>query len=79
MEQEQPIEEKYREQMRELGRLINDYFNPTGERVTGFALFVFPFGQGADHRSNYISNSNREDMIATLKEFIARVEGRYHE
>lgn len=79
MEKEQPVEPKYREQMNELGRLINEFFNPDGNKKTGFALFVFPFGQGDDHRSNYISNANREDMLATLKEFIARAEGRYVE
>lgn len=79
MEKEQPIEEKYREQMRDLGRLIDQYFNPDGVKVTGFALLVFPFGSGDDHRSNYISNANREDMLATMKEFIARAEGRHHE
>ena len=41
---------------------------------------VFPFGQpNGKHRANYLSNANREDMLATMKEFIARAEGRYVE
>jgi hypothetical protein len=45
----------------------------------GFALLIFKFGQGADHRCNYVSNAEREDMLATMKEFIAHAEGRYAE
>lgn len=69
--------------MQDLGRVIDAFFNgegtPPGQKKWGFALLVFKFGQGDDHRSNYISNSNREDMLATMKEFIARAEGRHVE
>lgn len=68
-------------QMNALGRAIDEIFNgkdvPPEKKEWGFALLVFRFGQGDDHRSNYLSNANREDMIATMKEFIARAEGRY--
>ena len=72
--------------MRDIAALLDDAFNgpkeqrgPEGKK-TGFALLVFPFGQpNGEHRSNYISNANREDMIATLKEFVARAEGRFQE
>ncbi|MFM0008308.1 hypothetical protein PQR57_46340 [Paraburkholderia dipogonis] len=43
----------------------------------GFAIFVFPFN-GDRGRMNYISNAEREDMVAALKEFIANSEGRAH-
>lgn len=79
-EQEQPIEPAFREQMNQLGHFLDETFNgdlKRGERKVGFALLVFKFGSGDDHRSNYISNANREDMLATMKEFIARAEGRY--
>jgi hypothetical protein len=77
----QPIQEEYKQVMNSLGRLLDGVLNPgTGPKRTGFALLVFPFGQpNGEHRSNYVSNANRDDMIATLKEFIARAEGRYHE
>lgn len=79
-EAEQPIQPQYVGQMNALGRVIDEIFNPDPDnKQTAFALFLFPFGAGDDHRSNYISNSNREDMIATLKEFIARAEGTYVE
>lgn len=82
MEKEQPVEPEFRQKMRDVGDAIDLVFNgglKGHDRKVGFALFIFKFGQGDDHRSNYISNANREDMLATLKEFIARAEGRYVE
>lgn len=79
-EKEQPIQDEYRDRMQVVGRIIDAAFNdPKKPKQTGFALFIFPFGQGDDHRSNYISNASRKDMIATLKEFIAKNEGTYEE
>lgn len=79
-EQEQPIDPKLREQMEGIGRALDAAFNAPGHpKKLAFALFLFPFDNAEDHRSNYISNGNREDMIATLKEFIARAEGTYVE
>ena len=66
--------------MNALAKVIAEAIDPTGERLNGFALLVFPFGQANDeHRCNYISNASREDMLATMKEFIARSEGRFDE
>lgn len=80
METEQPIQPEYKDQMRAVARAIDDFLNPDPDnKQTAFAIFVFPFGAGDDHRSNYMSNADRETMIATLKEFIARAEGTYVE
>ncbi len=74
-----PIEAKHRVVMNALASVIGDAINPDG-KVNGFALLVFPFGQPeGEHRANYISNCDREDMLATMKEFIARSEGRFQE
>jgi hypothetical protein len=81
-EKVQPIEDEFREKMNVLAHFLDEQFNGelTGhDRKVGFALFVFKFGAGDDHRSNYISNADRETMLATLKEFIARSEGRHFE
>ena len=40
-----------------------------GERM-GFALFVFEFGNRDSKRMRWISNANRNDMIAALREFL---------
>lgn len=79
MEKEQPIEPEVREKMIKLGYFLDEYLNGSNKnnRKWGFALLVFKFGSGKDHRSNYLSNCIREDMIATMKEFIARNEGTY--
>lgn len=84
MEQEQPIHEEYRTQMNAIAKVLDETFNglaatrEAGQRKIAFALLVFPFGEPSDdRRSNYISNANREDMLAAMKEFIARSEGRF--
>ena len=80
LEAEGPIEPEFEAKMRSLANLLEDVFNGelTGnDRRVGFALLLFKFGSGDDHRANYISNAERADMLAVLKEFIARNEGRY--
>jgi hypothetical protein len=78
-----PIEEQYREQMTELARVIDAYFNGTvlpglpsaKNRKTGFVLLVFPFANH-DGRCNYISNgADRRDIVVMFKEQIKRFEG----
>lgn len=75
-EKEQPIEPKMKEIMNDIGRTLGRAIKEVDGNY-GFCLFVFEFGHGG--RINYISNANREDMIATLKEFIAKAEGRHYE
>jgi predicted component of type VI protein secretion system len=53
--------------------------NRPGDKTIGFALFVFPFGAPKGARTNYVSNAERADMVAALKEVLARFEGRHHE
>ena len=73
-----PIEPKYIEQMNNVARALDEFFNAGlkgKDRPTGFVLMVFPFG---DHsgRCNYISNgANRKDVVNLMKEMIARFEG----
>lgn len=69
-----PIDPKVREAMQGIGKILGDLFKPAN---CGFALLVFDFGDAG--RMNYISNGRREDMLASMKEFIARAEGRHHE
>jgi hypothetical protein len=77
-----PIEEDFIEQMRALGQALDMTFNPEEkssgngkvkkrERDVGFCLLTFKFGDVSNKsRMNYISNSNRADMILALEEFI---------
>lgn len=76
---EEPIQQQFRDQMRAIGEVLDQVFN-NGVRGTnrkiGWALLVFPFDCPPGARTNYISNSERSDMINSMKEFIARAEGR---
>lgn len=78
-----PIQEQYRRQMNKLARTIDEYFNgrrkPGRTPKVGFILLTAEFGKIDGGRVNYISNGEREDMIAMLREYLARVEGRYSE
>ena len=69
-----PMDEEIRKVSNDIGRLIGGVLPPE----YGFALLVFGLND-APGRMNYISNANREDMLAALKELIARFEGRYTE
>lgn len=46
------------------------------DRATGFVLLAFPIGTEEGRRVNYVSNCHRDDMLAALKEIVARFEGR---
>jgi len=56
-----------------IGRVIQEQVNK-GDEKYGFALFMFDFKPG---RISYISNADRQDMLAAIKEFIAKSEGRF--
>jgi len=68
------IDDRYRDLMKALAQGIDDVLGGLG-----FALLVFEHGKADNGRVNYIGNSNRDDMIAAMREFIARNEGRMHD
>jgi N-glycosylase/DNA lyase len=74
---EEDVQKQYMEQMRQVASVIDAVFNPDEEKkTTGFAVLTFPLGiADKDSRMNYMSNAERKDMIAAMKEFIARNEG----
>lgn len=78
-----PIQAAYRQQMNKLARTIDEFFNgkrkPNRQPKVGFILLTAEFGKIEGGRVNYISNGERADMIAMLREYLARVEGRYVE
>lgn len=63
------IESGVYKQMKATAEVLNEVFRPYG-----FALLVFDFSDNS--RVNYISNAQREGMIATMKAFIAAQENR---
>lgn len=73
-----PIQQRYRKQMNALAQQLDRFFN--GEKTpkkVGFVLLIAEFGVIEGGRVNYISNADRADMLAMMKEYIARAEGRY--
>jgi hypothetical protein len=66
----EPIESKYIEEMNEIAQMLDAALDGAG-----FCLLVFERNT-SEGRMNYISNSNRSDMLVALKEFIAKCEGR---
>jgi hypothetical protein len=77
-----PVDPQLVAAMNELAHLIDGTFNGEAkgeERKWGFCLLAFPFGDSIDGRMNYISNTDRADIIVALKELLARFEGRHPE
>jgi hypothetical protein len=73
-----PIQREYREIMNTVAGTLDRVFNPAGEpKQIGFVLLMAEFGKTEGGRVNYISNGDRADMIAMMKEWLARAEGRY--
>ena len=76
-----PIEAKHHANMNALAQGIDEILNgkrrPGKKRQLGFILLVAEFGKIDNGRVNYISNGERADMLAMLREYLARAEGRY--
>lgn len=69
-----PMDEEIRRVANDIGARIGSALPPN----YGFALLIFGTGE-SEGRMNYISNADRDEMVAALKELIARFEGRYTE
>jgi len=76
-----PIAPEYRAQMNALAESLDDILNGEGckkeDRKIGFFLTIFPFNDQG--RFNYISNADKLDIRAMLKDVVARIEGRMME
>ena len=73
-----PIEARYVDRMRALAQVLDEILNGADckpeDKKTGFFLTVFAFNEPS--RFNYISNADKLDVRAMLKEITARIEGR---
>lgn len=71
------IQDEFLELMNVLGKTIDELLNGDKPKEVGFVLLMFSLGEPTSKsRMNYISNSNRKDVVVALKEFIANFEGR---
>lgn len=74
----QPIQARHHQAMNILAKAIDTHFNgDTEPKQIGFCLLMAEFGKIDGGRVSYISNAERPDMIAMVKEWLARAEGRY--
>ncbi|MFL5655952.1 MAG: hypothetical protein ACJ8CB_17465 [Ktedonobacteraceae bacterium] len=63
--------------MNTLASVLDETFNDElkgKDRHTGFCLMVFPFHGDQESVANYVSNANRDDMLAMLKKLVERFE-----
>lgn len=75
-----PIQQRYRAGINAIAHDLDDAFNGSVRpKKIGFVLLMAEFGKIEGGRVNYISNGERADMIAMVKEWLARAEGRYSE
>ena len=65
-----PIPENIRGVMNDIGHVLQDAINEHADRPMGFLLLVFDFGEGGT--TSYISNAQRDDAMALLREFLER-------
>lgn len=75
-----PIQAKYRQFLNDIAASLDEGFNGAARpKKIGFVLLMAEFGKIEGGRVNYISNADRADMIAMMREWLARAEGRYSE
>lgn len=75
-----PIQAQYLASMNALAAKIDKGLNGSRKpKRLGFVLLTAEFGKIEGGRVNYISNGERADMIAMLREYLARIEGRVQE
>lgn len=74
-----PVEAEYHDKMVAVVQAIDEFFNgktKAPDKQVGFVLMVFPYGEGAEGRCNYMSNgADRQDVVTLMREMIARFEG----
>lgn len=62
-----------------LGQELNTWFNGKGDKQVGFALIVYPmdtkpFIDISQNTTFYISNTNKDDILDSIKDFVLRAE-----
>lgn len=75
-----PIDPELHELMNALAHGIDEILNgkdtPADQKRVGFFLTTFNMNDPEPGRFNYISNADKRDVRAMLKEVLARIEGR---
>lgn len=73
------VEAEYYDKMTAIMQALDEFLNDGAKgdaRKTGIVVMVFPFGEVATGRCNFMSNgADRRDIVTLMKEMIARFEG----
>lgn len=77
MNPDDPIDDRYREKMNVLAKMLDEAFNENPKlKAVGYTLLVYDFVGPRRNRMNYISNSDRADVVRALREMADRLEGK---
>jgi len=74
-----PVDQRFVTVLNALARGIDDVLNgedcPPEQKTMGFLLCLYEFGEPhPGSRFNYISNSDRTDVLDTLRDIVSRYE-----
>jgi hypothetical protein len=73
---EQPVDEEYREMLKQVAQALDEFFNrDMNNKTVAFTLLIAPFGKAEGGRVNYVSNADRRDNIQLMEELLARWKG----
>jgi len=74
-----PVEAAYHDKMTAIMSALDDFINDGAKapnKKVGIVVMMFPYGDTATGRCNYMSNgADRRDIVTLMKEMIARFEG----
>lgn len=62
-----------KEQMQAVAAGMDNVLNGQGEKKFGFVVLVYPMNGKEGNRTNYVSNGNRQEIIAAMKEIVERL------
>lgn len=63
-----------KEQMQAIAAGMDNVLNGQGETKFGFVVLVYPMNGKEGNRTNYVSNGNRSEVIAAMKEIVERLD-----
>jgi len=78
-----PLDPAWADAMTGVMQVLDHSFNgdlKAPDKKVGIVILMFPYGEAASGRTNYISNgAQREDMVLLLRELADRFEGTHPE
>ena len=73
MENQKEIQEMVKSKMQRIATGVEQELPPN----FGFVVLAFPFGESGQNELMYVSNSNRDDVIKAMMEFVDKTKNTY--